>query len=392
MALSDVASMERKLIKVLFAMESRGILIDHEYTLKALAYEGAQIEESRSAFKELTGENFKDSNKLFADIFTRFGDKYPTTDKGNPSFTAAVLEDIDTPVARAIKKFRNHEKRYGTFYSSFIHYSDIKNRIHPTFNQGGAATGRMSCSSPNLQQVPAEEQAEGLPFVVRGCFIPDSGEALVSIDYSQMEYKIMASYAKETQLINRIKEGFDTHKATADLVGISRSQAKTLNFALLYGAGVGKLAGMLGIPEYEAKELRQLYFSRLPNIKRFMRRVMETGESRGYIHNWLGRRYYIDRFEDSYRLPNYLVQGSGADIVKCAMVRIQEELGDVGMLLQIHDEILLSMSKDKFDLIPKIATIMEDVFLPTDGIKLTVDVDHSYKSWAKRDKVEGIPT
>jgi DNA polymerase-1 len=393
--ISHISDNELRLTKVCHDMEYSGVRVDLEYIKSASAFEKNALNRALLDFKNMAaGEEFRDSNKFLAAIFAKAGYKeLPKTDKGNPSFTDAVLETLSGPLAEGVRKIRHHAKRDGTYYSSFLHFVDAFDRIHPDMKQGGTETGRFSYSDPNLQNVPKEETVEDVRSCVRKCFIPDPDHAFVMIDYSQQEYRLMLDYAGETGLIREVMAGADVHQAMADLVGISRQQAKTLNFACLYGSGPSKLAGMLSITEADAKELLGKYYSRLPRVKRFKEAVIQKGRVRGYITNWAGRRCYISNRDWAYILPNHLIQGGGADIIKFAMVKIHDFLRGKKsyMCLQVHDELILNMHKDEFDLIPKVKEIMENVYQPMNGMKLAADVEHSFVSWGSIDKKKGLP-
>lgn len=389
--MSSVFLNESRLVKTCFRMESRGVLIDRAYVEAALKYEHNEIRKAKEDFKTDTGHSFLDSSKLFAKIFDERGEAYPTTDKGNPSFRAEYLELLDTPTARLIQKVREHEKRAGTYYSSFLYYADSFNRIHANIRQAGTTTGRFSYSNPNLQNLPREKDPTDTvkPFVVRGSFIPTPSFIFSSIDYSQMEYRLMLDYAGEKALIEKILGGEDLHQATADLVGVSRDRAKTLNFAILYGAGIDEIARQLKVSVNQAHELRRMYFGRLPKVRNFIKRVIETGEQRGFVRNWMGRECHIRFKSEAYKLPNHLIQGGCADIIKLAMNQIDQYTLDKkmrsGLVVQVHDENLLEVHENEYDLIEKAREIMQGVYVPKNGMVLTAEADWSDKSWAKRD-------
>ncbi len=380
---------EKRLVKTCLGMEAKGILIDPDYVTRALEYERRQCEQAKKDFEADTGRAYKDSRKLFAEIFDERGERYPKTAAGNPSFAADVLETIDTPTTRLIQRVRDHEKRAGTYYSSFLHYSDSHSRIHANIRAGGTKTGRFSYSNPNLQNVPKEDDEADLKkeYVVRGSFIPSPGNVFVSLDYDQVEYKLMLDYAGEKALIKRVMDGEDLHQATADLVGISRKSAKTLNFAILYGAGIDLLAVNLGIKRREAEELRRKYFAKLPKVKHFIKKVMGVGEARGFVVNWMGRHCHINHRDFSYTLPNHLIQGGAADVIKVAMNQIDDYLKGkpAFMAVQIHDDILHEVDRNALDIVPHIRKVMESVYKPRNGMYLTVTPEVSEKSWAYRD-------
>lgn len=390
-SLQRVAKNEIRLTKTCYKMERQGICIDKAYTARALSHEMALVTNARREFESLTGVPYVDSNKVFAEIFTGMGLEYPKTEKGNPSFNAESLEAFDNPAARAIKTIRNHEKRAGTYYSSFL-YCEVDGKIHPDIRQAGTETGRFSYRDPNLQNVPKEEVA-GLDFYVRKCFVPSPGNYLVFADYSQQEFRIMLDFAGETKLIQQVNDGADVHTATADLLGISRTQAKTINFGLLYGMGQAKLAHALGVSVKEAKDIKLDYFGKLPRVERLIRSVIRTGETRGHIFNWFGRKCHIAQRDFAYILPNHLIQSSGADVIKLAMNRIDDFLKDykTTMLVQVHDEIILDVPPNEFHIIPEIKKIMENAYEPRNGMRLGCSVEHSAKSWGFEDRIEGLP-
>jgi DNA polymerase-1 len=351
-----VLNNEVELTQVCFKMERKGIKIDRYYATKAMEYEQNQKDMKRAAFLNLTGEVFKDSRLTFVKVFDKFKLNYPTTDKGNPSFSKDALKDIEHPVANLIKEIRRHDKYCSTYYSNFLYMADDKDILRAQINQYGTETGRFSYSGPNLQNVPKEDEGEH-EYYVRKSFVPRKGKCFVSIDYSQVEYRIMLDYAGESRLIKQVNEGADVHQATADLLGITRKAAKTVNFAVLYGTGANQLAKMLGIGPDQAREIKRDYLSKLPAVSRLIRNVMDRSISRGYITNWFGRRCHLKDREFAYAMPNHLIQGSCGDIAKAAMVQIYDKLG-VTALVNVHDELLFEMKPRHFPLIPRIVDIM----------------------------------
>lgn len=388
---------EQRFTKTAFRMERKGVMIDKPYVAKALEYEMSEINKAEKEFLEFTGEPFMDSNKPLAAVFDKLGEAYPKTEKGNPSFTADVLEEMTTPVASIVNRIRYHDKRAGTYYSSFLYYADALDVIHADCRQAGTETGRCSYRDPNLQNVPKEDEEEDqkIPYHVRSSFIPRPGHFFYSVDYRQQEFRMMLDYAGEHELIRDINAGADVHEATARLCGITRRQAKTINFGLLYGMGIDKLARSLGISLEEARALRELYFAKLPKVRAFIRSVIKAGEARGYIFNWAGRRNYISQRDWAYILPNHLIQGGCADVIKFAMNEIDDMLierkSPSSMLLQVHDELLIETPFGDERIIEPIRTIMEKVYKPQNGMRLDTAVEYSLKSWGFRDKIKGTP-
>lgn len=385
-SIKRVAQNEIELTKVCFDMERLGVKLDVGYTREALRHEEEKISDAKKEFREETGEDFIDSNKALASVFQSRGIKPVLTDKGNPSFTDEALCAIRDPAADIVRKIRHHEKRVGSFYSSFLFFADRDGVVHPNMRQGGTETGRFSYSDPNLQQLSKEEDVED-GYSIRRCFVPRPGYSFVAVDYKQQEYRIMLDFAGEHQLIEQVLGGADVHQATAELCGISRREAKTVNFAILYGAGPAKLAGQLGITESAAKDLRRLYFSRLPAVQRLIKQIIDKGRTRGYIYNWAGRRCYIANPEWAYILPNHLIQGSGADVMKFAMTKIHRFLAphESRMVLSVHDELVFEIKDGEEHLIPELRAIMESIYEPFNGMKLETDAKRSSVSWSSQD-------
>jgi DNA polymerase-1 len=391
---SKVMMNEVKLTKVCFNMERTGMKLNQEYTLKAYYYEKDKLAECRAAYKLITGCDYVNSAKSIGPHLD--GYQLPLTADGNPSLTDDVLEDImavGTPkakqVARSVQSIRFLAKRIDTYYVNYLNMMDKGGIIHPTMWQAGTRTGRFSYSEPNLQNIPKEE-GSGDEFVIRGCYQPRPGNVFVSFDYSQMEYKMMAAYANQRSVIEQIAKGMDFHQAVADMTGLTRQQAKTLNFAILYGAGAEKIAQMLGCSTAEAYRLKLKYFMALPRVEDLVDEVIRIGKQRGFVKNWFGRKLYAEP-NFCYALPNHLIQGGGADVVKIAMNTIADELPEMPMVLQVHDQLVLDIHPDQFKDLGKVQEIMESTFPTMNGVRLTVDVSWSNKSLAERDMVEGMP-
>jgi len=378
--LASVALQEFLVTKAVFQMESGGLKIDEGYAEMALNFYQEEAKNAEAEFEKQTGKAYKASPKLFAEIFESEKDKWAYTEKGNPSFDSDAIKRFTHPVAKQILTLRDAKSR-ADFFASFAYFSDKNSFVHPTFNQAGTATGRFSSSEPNFQNLTNDEEAEEGTLSVRNAIIPTSSDyCIVSMDYDQQEYRMMLDYAGEMGLIDQVKAGVDVHQATADMMGVSRKYAKTLNFMLLYGGGVGKLAEALGISEYDAKKLRDLYFSKLPKVQQFIATVIRTAKQRGYVYNWMGRRYFCDP-EFAYKMPNRIIQGGGADVMKKAIVGIAKilETKKSTLFLTVHDELDFYIHRDEFHLIPQIKKIMEEAY-PHKHLPLTVSISHSWKS------------
>ena len=391
----EVYERECKLVKTCLDMERIGIKIDKEYVAYAKEEEKRLLEKAKESATEQANEEYKSGPKWLKAAFDRLGQSYRINSKtGNPMFDKDELAGMDSPIARTVREIRTREKYIGTYYSSFQHFGGVGGIVHANIRQSGTDTGRFSYSDPNLQNVPKEEDFAKGELQVRKCFVPRENHCFVMIDFDQQEFRLMLDYAGETGLIKKIMDdGLCVHQATADMCGIARKPAKMLNFGLLYGMGYAKLANALSIPPAEAKELKRLYFSRLPKVQKLINGVVSQAESRGYIKTWAGRRLYFPDSELAYKAPNHLIQGGCGDIAREAMNRLSDLLMmyDTNMLVQVHDEILFEVPNDELELVIALKQTMEDVYIPHNGMRLTCGVEHSWVSWGKQDVEDGEP-
>lgn len=388
--LSSLVDVERALTPVLYGMEKVGTKVDLSYCEEAILFEDARIKQAEREFKDVTGFDFKDHGKHFATVFSALGIETVNTAKGNPSFTDEVLEKIDHPVVKIIQTHRDASKRANTYFRSFVFHADEDAVIHTDLRQAGTRTGRMSCANPNLQNLSKDEE-EGLKYTVRRAFIPREDFYFCMIDYNQMEFRMMLDFAEEMGLIKMIRDGgHDPHIATAEMTGLSRKAAKTLNFGLLYGMGIEKLSKQLKVDLETAREFRKKYFSELPRVKGFLRAAQIKAENSEKVTSWAGRVFRFPEKKFSYKAPNAIIQGGCADVVKYAMVDVGKFLKPykTRMLLQIHDELLFEIHRDELGIEKELQKIMESIF-PYKHLPLTCSVSHSFKSWD--DKVDGMP-
>jgi len=269
------------------------------------------------------------------------------------------------PVVDAVLEFRKLEKLRSTYLEPLPHLVDDKGRIHTSFNQLSTATGRLSSSNPNLQNIPVRGP---LGQRMRACFIAGPDQILVSADYSQVELRILAHMSQDPTLIEAFCQGADIHARTASLLydapleTISpeqRRNAKTINFGLLYGMGAQKLAQELKMPMTEAKAFIQRYFSRLGRLKEFYDSIEASAKEYGYVTTLAGRRRLLpdihSRNQQHFALArrqaiNTVIQGSAADVIKLAMLAVfhDPELARMraDLLLQVHDELLLELPQE----------------------------------------------
>jgi DNA polymerase-1 len=360
--LEELRRTERALSRVVFHMERTGLRVDRDYLERAAGYYEARKREAEARYALLTGGPFSASSKLFQKIFADQEDQWSYTEKGNPSFNSVALKKLTGPIVETIFEYRD-SKKSAEFCYSLLYHADPEGRVHPSLDQAGPRTGRFSSQHPNLQQLPSIED-EDAEYPIRGAILPEIGHVLLDFDYVSMEMGILFAYAGEESAIRRMQAGEDIHQALADQIGISRRMAKTLGFALVYGAGITLLAERLGVSEKEAKELKQKYFTAIPKASVFMREVIRTAESRGWIFNAYGR--VLPFPVDQYKALNYIIQSTGADCMKRALVDIFKYLKDKKslLLLTVHDSVLISAHPEEVeDLKRDIAQILSDAFI-----------------------------
>jgi DNA polymerase-1 len=383
----QVVSNEMRLIDTLYDMEQVGVKIDREYVTKASAFELARVEKYVEEWGQLIGTELVDSGEYLKPIFEGLGFTIPWTEKMEPNVDGDVIASIDHESARILEKYRDAEKRYTTLMG-ILSAADDSDVVHTSFKQAGTVTGRMSSFAPNLQNLSADDTGE---YPIRRAFVPRPGYFFVSIDYQQMEFRLLLEYSNEQELIGKIMQGHDPHDSTAELTGLTRKAAKTLNFGLVYGMGVKKLGKAIGVDEREAKAFKAKYFEALPRVREFLWGAARNQERRGFTWNWFGRRFFLREKKFSYRAPNSIIQGGCADVCKLAMNAIHTYLRDKAsrMILQVHDEILFEVSFDEVDIVGLLKETMEKAY-PHKNIPLTCSVAYSLKSFHDMTEVDSV--
>lgn len=406
----QVAHNEMRLTKTLFRMERTGVLIDREYCERALKAERDKFTKAAQDFRDITGLTFDDGPKTLTQAFEICGIPLQTTIKkgktdATTSFDKTVMGSIDHPLAKAVLAYRQSYKKATTYYMNFLGMCDADGIIHADMQQGGTKTGRMSCLHPNLQNLSKEspEQSDLELSIeeksyIRRAFIPPPDHCFFLPDYQQMEYRLLLDYCGKlvpdgTDIIDMIMSGVDVHQATADKLGVTRYNAKTINFMLIYGGGVAKLATALNCTKEEAQEHFRSYFAGMPHVVGFVERLREKASDVGYLYNWFGRRYtFEDRRRTYTTAPNWTIQGGCADINKISMNRCDEFLlkkkARTKLVLSIHDELGFTMHKNELDLARPLMAIMESVY-PHKHLPLLCSPEYSWQSLA--DKVSGFP-
>ena len=353
---------EIPLAQVLLDMEWHGILVDRAFLQEADVRLGAQIVAAEKEVRALAGYDFNlNSPQQLAELlFDKMN--LPLSKKtrktGAQSTDIEVLNELKGyPVVEKIIAHRTYKKLHSTYVQGLLENLDSRDRVHTQFNQTVTATGRLSSSNPNLQNIPVGEIA-GLN--LRRAFVADPGCRLLSADYSQIELRVMAHFSGDANLLRAFAEGADIHQRTADLVfGADlfsprhelRRRAKIINFSIIYGTGPYSLAKELGVSYNEAKEFIARYFATYVGVKRFIDGVIAKAEKDPEVRTLSGRVRPIPEIQSANRAVkengnrmaiNSIIQGSAADIIKIAMIRIRERLLFMKsrLVLQVHDELV----------------------------------------------------
>ena len=411
--LEEIFNLETQLFPCLVDMRFLGVRVDIQ---KAHQLKDKLIEQEKLCLQEVKKETQVDvqiwAARSIAKVFEKLHLPYKRTEKTNsPSFTKNFLSEHSHPLVKKIAKAREINKAHTTFIDTIIRY-EHKGRIHADINQirsdqGGTVTGRFSYSNPNLQQIPARNKDLGP--LIRSLFIPEEGHKWGCFDYSQQEPRLVVHFAATTAGIkddpsvreiidNYSNNDIDFHKAVADLAGIDRTQAKTINLGLFYGMGKAKLQAELGLnTKQEAEELFNQYHDRVPFVRNLMNEVSKWASRDGEIRTLLGRGCRFNKWEPAqfgmhtpmtweeavkkygenrirraftYKALNKLIQGSAADMTKKSMLDLYKE--GIVAHIQIHDELDLSVESE--DKAKKVVEIMEN------AVKLEIPNKVDYES------------
>ena len=374
-------SVELPLTGVLAAMEDAGVKIDTYRMGEITARLGDRVEELESQAFELAGEEFMlgSTQQVGRILFDKLGLTAGRKGKTGYSTDAKVLRSIrhEHAIVGVLEEWRELSKLLNTYLGplpSLI--SELDGRLHTTFNQTVAATGRLSTSDPNLQSIPVRTD---LGREIRSAFIAEEGNRLLSADYSQIELRILAHVSGEPKLREAFERGEDIHTATAaEVLGVDpaaltaaqRSIAKMINFGIVYGISAYGLSENLEIPRDEAQRYIDAYLARFPHVQDFIERTIEQAKVDGYVTSLLGRRRPVPEIRASNRQTrgfgeriavNFVMQGSNADIIKVAMIRIARRLREEGrgarLVLQVHDELLLEVPEPE---VSKVRDLVRD--------------------------------
>ena len=361
---------EMPLIPVLASMEKAGITIDRAALKLFLDEVQGELDKLTARIYEEAGEafNIRSAQQIGDILFRKLGlSSGKSTSGGQASTSQAVLEKLsgEHPVVDALLEYRKLEKMRSTYLEPLPRLAGPDGRIHTTLNQTATATGRLSSSNPNLQNIPVRGD---MGRRMRTCFTAGPGMKLISADYSQVELRVLAHYSQDPTLVAAFRNGEDIHTRTAALLHDvepseigpdERRKAKTINFGLIYGMGPRKLAQDLAIPMSEARMFIERYFARFAHIKEFFDSVEESARELGYVTTLSGRRRPLPDMRSlsgqaralaERQAVNTLIQGSAADLIKFAMLAVfnDKELRRLKarLLLQIHDELIVEVPED----------------------------------------------
>ena len=363
--------MELPLLGVLSRMERRGVLIDSDALFlqsNAIANRLSELEEQAYV---LAGQpfNLASTKQLQEILFDKLGlPVIQKTPKGAPSTNEEVLEELafSHELPKVLVEHRGLSKLKSTYTDKLPQMVNPQTgRVHTSYHQAVTATGRLSSSDPNLQNIPIRNE-EGRR--IRQAFIAREGFTVVAADYSQIELRIMAHLSQDQGLINAFTQGKDIHRSTAaEIFGVAldevtseqRRNAKAINFGLIYGMSAFGLSRQLGIGRADAQSYMDLYFKRYPGVQTFMHDIREKAKAQGYVETLFGRRLYLPDINSSNGMRrkaaervaiNAPMQGTAADIIKRAMIQLDQTLQndpDIAMIMQVHDELVFEVRSEK---------------------------------------------
>ena len=368
---------ELPLTVVLMAMEDAGVKIDTYRMGEITARLTERIEELDATAQELAGEDFVlgSTQQVAHVLFETLGLTPGRKGKTGYSTDTKVLQTIrdEHPIVPVIEEWRELTKLVNTYLGPLPEMLGPDGRLHTTFNQTVAATGRLSTSNPNLQAIPVRTE---LGREIRSAFVAEDGHSLISADYSQIELRILAHVSAEPKLKDAFARGEDIHRATAaevlgkDPATLTRDErdiAKMINFGIVYGISAFGLSQNLQIPRDQAQTYIDAYLARFPHVQDFIARTIEQAVRDGYVMSVLGRRRPVPEIRTSSRQTralgerlavNFVMQGSNADIIKVAMLSIERRLRDEGrsarLVLQVHDELLLEAPEAELTAVKKL--------------------------------------
>lgn len=403
------------LIPVLYQMERDGMLIDRKYFGRLKTEFSAEVGGLEQKIWHLAGREFNINSprQLSEVLFTDLGLPTKGIKKGSRGYSTGVKEldklEGEHEIIGAVKEYREAAKLLSTYIAPLPELADAEGRVHTTFNQNVTATGRLSSTNPNLQNIPVRTEVGRR---IRTGFVAPSGKVLVSADYSQFELRLAAALAGDEGLIQDFNDGVDIHtKTAAEAFGVpmeevsktQRRAAKVINFGILYGMSVRGLSEAADMPYYEAKNFIENYFELRRPIKIYLEKVLKQAREQGYVETMFGRRRptpdvlssnFIVRTGAERAAQNMPIQGTEADLMKKSMIRVSEVLGErfgvsateassgVRMVMQVHDSLIVECPEADADEVAKILKREMEGVAPELKVKLAVDVTVG-KNWGE---------
>ncbi len=398
------SEVEGPLIYTLGDIERNGVLIDSEKLSQQSKELEAKILKLESQVQKNAGEDFNlgSPKQLQEILYEKLGlPVIKKTPKGQPSTSEAVLQElsIDFPIVHDILSYRAISKLKSTYTDKLPKMINSNTgRVHTSYHQAVTATGRLSSSDPNLQNIPIRSE-EGRR--IREAFIAPEGYKILAADYSQIELRIMAHLSKDQGLMDAFAKGQDIHQATAaeifsinidDVTPNQRRSAKAINFGLIYGMSAFGLSKQLQITRAEAQNYIEQYFERYPGVKNYMDETKSSAKQNGYVETVLGRRLYLADIESSnYQRRQYAersainapMQGTAADLIKMAMTdlhsKIRNESLDAKIIMQVHDELVIEVNENQLDELSDLTVnIMADIFKLDVDLKVDADIGNNW--------------
>ena len=391
------SNIESPLIAILQRVERNGVLIDESKLKKQSDQFAAKLNELQEQVYRLVGSEFNLSSpkQLQEILFDQMGlPVLKKTPKGQPSTAEGVLQELahDFPIVQTILEHRTIAKLKNTYTDKLpLLINKETQRVHTSYHQAVTSTGRLSSSDPNLQNIPIRS-AEGRQ--IRQAFIAPEGWKILAADYSQIELRIMAHISQDRGLLDAFDQGLDIHQATAaeifdtELEVISKEQrrsAKAINFGLMYGMSAFGLSRQLRIPRRNAEQYIELYFARYPRVKDYMQSTVHQARKSGFVETVFGRRLYLPDIDTKhYQRRQYAersainapMQGTAADIIKKAMIDLQDQLEnhakEAKMVMQVHDELVLEVRENA---VQKITALVSQVMSQAANLEVALKVD-----------------
>ena len=398
------SEIEGPLIYTLGDIERNGVLIDSEKLSQQSKELEAKILKLESQVQKNAGEDFNlgSPKQLQEILYEKLGlPVIKKTPKGQPSTSEAVLQELsmDFPIVHDILSYRAISKLKSTYTDKLPKMINSNTgRVHTSYHLAVTATGRLSSSDPNLQNIPIRSE-EGRR--IREAFIAPEGYKILAADYSQIELRIMAHLSKDQGLMDAFAKGQDIHQATAaeifsinidDVTPNQRRSAKAINFGLIYGMSAFGLSKQLQITRAEAQNYIEQYFERYPGVKNYMDETKSSAKQNGYVETVLGRRLYLADIESSnYQRRQYAersainapMQGTAADLIKMAMTdlhsKIRNESLDAKIIMQVHDELVIEVNENQLDELSDLTVnIMADIFKLDVDLKVDADIGNNW--------------